>query len=177
MTCQPQVQASFADNEELIVYRPGVTGPLDLQPEFSSVPNNASIWLCLSHPLPSSKTFAAGQLSVNAHTSTVVDLHGFHVQIQGDGNLVGLDTTGPEWVVKWASGPQSNDCGDDGSLCVVSFTADGDLVDQDGQGRLWHSATAGQGKTVTFSNAPPYLQVTDASGQALWTIEDGVVRN
>jgi hypothetical protein len=106
----------------------------------------------------------------------IASLHGFHAQIQGDGNVVGLDTTGDAWVVEWATSVQSSNCGSDGSLCKISFGADGDLVETDGSGQLWHSDTAGNGATVVFSNASPYLQVLDASGAELWKIADGVVK-
>ncbi|KAJ9136859.1 Acyltransferase LovD [Pleurostoma richardsiae] len=175
-SCQAQVQTSFNDNEQLIVYLPSVTGPLDLQSDFTSVPDNATVWMCLSHPLPASLSFAAGALSVDAETSLIASLHGFHAQIQGDGNVVGLDTTGDAWVVKWASSVPSSNCGSDGSLCKISFGTDGDLVETDSNGQLWHSNTTGEGATVIFSNASPYLQVLDASGAELWKIADGVVK-
>lgn len=172
--CQAQVQTSFNANNELIVYKPSISGASSIQSDFTSVPQNATNWLCLDHPLPSSKTFATGALSVNGHTSTVIDLAHFHVQIQGDGNLVGLDTTNGVWTAKWASGPQSSHCGADGSSCVLSFGSTGDLAVLDSVGQLWHSATAGTGKTVVFSNAAPYLQVRNAAGGAVWSIADGV---
>ncbi|KAM7218718.1 hypothetical protein V8F06_005872 [Rhypophila decipiens] len=172
--CQPQVQTSFNANNQLVVYQPSISGPSTLQSNFISVPQNATNWLCLNHPLPSSKTFAVGTLSVNGRTSTVVELSHFHVQIQGDGNLVGLDTTAGVWTVKWASGPQSSHCGADGSSCVLSFGATGDLAVSDAVGRLWHSDTAGSGATVVFENEAPYLQVKDGNGAVFWSIADGV---
>ncbi|OIW27865.1 hypothetical protein CONLIGDRAFT_579694 [Coniochaeta ligniaria NRRL 30616] len=170
--CQPQVQTSFNANEELIVYQPSIAGPSDFQSDFTSVPQNATNWLCLKHPLPSAESFAT--LSVNGQASTVVDLAHFHVQIQGDGNVVGLDTTGGVWTVKWASGPQSSNCGADGSSCVLFFGSDGDLSVHDAVGQVWHSATSGTGKSVVFSNSSPYLQVLNAAGAAVWSIADGV---
>ncbi|KAB5583434.1 hypothetical protein GE09DRAFT_1078867 [Coniochaeta sp. 2T2.1] len=172
--CQAQVQTSFAANNELVVYRPSVSGPSNIQSDFTSVPQNATNWLCLNHPLPSTRSFDASALSVNGHASTVVDLAHFHIQIQGDGNLVGYDTTGGVWNAKWASGPQSSNCGADGSSCVLSFGVNGDLSVRDAVGQLWHSDTANSGKTVVFSNAAPYLQVLNAAGGAVWSITDGV---
>lgn len=134
--------------------------------------------MCLQHPLPSSLSFAAGGLSVTAAQSTVAQLENFHVQLQGDGNLVGyaIDPATSDWTPAWASSPQSSDCGGDGSLCVVTFGADGDFVEVDGAGQLWDTATAGKGETIVFSNASPYLQILDADGISVWTIADGVVQ-
>lgn len=178
--CQSQVQTSFGANEQLIAYLPSVTGALSLQPEFTDVPENATVWMCLQHPLPASLSFDAGTLSVSAAggQGTVAQLEGFRVQVQGDGNLVGyaVDGASGAWTAEWASGPQTSGCGADGSSCVVSFGADGDLVEVDGAGRLWDAGTAGVGRVVVFSNAAPYLEVLDAEGASVWTIADGVVR-
>lgn len=176
--CQAQGKASFNANEELIVYLPSVTGPLTLQSEFTDVPDNATIWMCLQHPLPSSLSFAAGGLSVTAAQSTVAQLENFHVQLQGDGNLVGyaIDPVTSDWTPAWASNPQSSDCGGDGSLCVITFGDDGDFVEHDGAGQLWDTATAGKGEAIVFSNASPYLQILDADGIPVWKIADGVVQ-
>lgn len=115
---------------------------------------------------------------MTAAQSTVVELENFHVQLQGDGNLVGyaVDPVTSAWTVAWASNPQSSDCGSDGSLCVLTFSTNGDLVENDGAGQLWDTDTAGKGQTVVFSNASPYLEVLDADGAVLWTIADGVVQ-
>jgi hypothetical protein len=115
---------------------------------------------------------------VTAAQSTVAQLENFHVQLQGDGNLVGyaIDPATSDWTPAWASSPQSSDCGGDGSLCVVTFGADGDFVEVDGAGQLWDTATAGKGETIVFSNASPYLQILDADGISVWTIADGVVQ-
>lgn len=176
--CQAQVKASFSASEQLIAYLPSVTGPLTLQSEFTDVPDNATIWMCLQHPLPSSLSFAAGNLSVTAAQSTVALLEGFHVQLQGDGNLVGyaVDPATSEWTPAWASNPQSSHCGADGSSCVVAFGAGGDLVEDDGLGQLWDTATEGEGQTIVFSNASPYLEILSANGSSVWTIADGVVK-
>ncbi|ROV95286.1 hypothetical protein VPNG_08944 [Cytospora leucostoma] len=176
--CQAQVKASFNASEQLIAYLPSITGSLDLQSDFTDVPDNSTIWMCLQHPLPSSLSFAAGALSVTAAQSTVAELEDFHVQLQGDGNLVGyaIDPVTSAWTPAWASNPQTSDCGSDNSLCVVTFGADGDLVEDDGAGQLWDTGTAGEGQTVVFSNASPYLEILDADGASVWTISDGVVQ-
>lgn len=155
-----------------------MTGPLTLQSDFADVPDNSTIWLCLAHPLPSSLSFAAGGLSVTAAQSTVAELEDFHVQLQGDGNLVGyaIDPVTSAWTVAWASNPQSSECGDDGSACVVTFAADGDLVEVDGAGQLWDTGTSGEGQTIVFSNSSPYLEILDAGGASVWVIADGVVQ-
>lgn len=135
--------------------------------------------MCLQHPLPSSLNFAAGDLAVTATQGTIAQLEGFRVQVQGDGNLVGyaVDTvSGGEWSVAWASNPQSEACGGDGSGCVVRFGDDGDFVEDDGDGRMWDSGTSGEGRTVVFSNGAPYFEVLDADGGSVWTIADGVVQ-
>ena len=173
-SCSAQVQSSFDANQELIVYAPSITGPSTLQPDFNNVPTNATVWLCLQHPLPDSASFEPGALTVTGKTSTVVDLHMFHVQNQNDANLLGYDTTGGVWTRKFVSSVTSSNCGADGSSCVLKFQGDGNLVESDSVGPLWHSGTAGTGKTVVFSNAEPYLEVKDVSGATLWKIADGV---
>ncbi len=50
--CAVPVQRAFAAGDGLVVYRPGVTGPLALQPDFVTVPDNATHWLCLEHAPP-----------------------------------------------------------------------------------------------------------------------------
>jgi hypothetical protein len=111
-------------------------------------------------------------LSVNAKTSTIVQLRGFRVQVQGDGNLVGLDTSGAEWMVKWASSRYSTACGEDGSLCEVDFGGDGNFVLYDGNGPVWDSGTSGAGKELVFYNAEPWVAVLGVDGETLWTIGD-----
>lgn len=176
--CQAQVKASFNASEQLIAYLPSITGSLDLQSDFTDVPDNSTIWMCLQHPLPATLSFAAGALSVTAAQSTVAELEDFHVQLQGDGNLVGyaVDPVTSDWTPAWASGPQTSECGSDNSLCVVTFGAGGDLVEDDGAGQLWDTGTAGEGQTIVFSNASPYLEILDADGASVWTIADGVVQ-
>ncbi|KAK0630390.1 hypothetical protein B0T17DRAFT_506861 [Bombardia bombarda] len=171
-SCGPQQQVSFNANEQLIIYPPGVQGPSTIQPQFTSIPNNASNWLCLGHPLPTQTSFAPGGLSVTAKVSTVVQLRNFHVQVQSDGNLVGIDTTNGVWTVKWASSSSSSACGADGSLCHIEFGGDGNFVLYDGDGPLWSSGTSGTGQTLTFLNAAPWVVVAGAGGQTLWTIAD-----
>ncbi|KAK4233530.1 hypothetical protein C8A03DRAFT_19413 [Achaetomium macrosporum] len=171
-SCGSQQQAAFAANRQLVVYNPGAGTPLTLQPDFYELPANASNWLCLGHPLPTQQSFAPGALSVNAQTSTVVLLQNFRVQVQGDGNLVGYDTAGGEWTVKWASSRYSSNCGSDGSKCEVDFGGDGNLVLYDAQGPVWDSGTSGRGKTLVFYNAAPWVVVMGEEGQTLWTIAD-----
>jgi hypothetical protein len=170
--CGTQQKASFNADEQLIVYEPGAGSPLTLQPDFDFTPLNGSNWLCLSHPLPIQQFFRSGSLSVNAKVSVVAQLRGFRVQLQGDGNLVGLDTTGAEWVARWASGKFSAACGTDGSLCELDFGEDGNLVLYDGNGPVWDAGTSGVGVGVVFSNAIPWVAVTGPDGETLWTIAD-----
>lgn len=171
-TCGEQQQTSFNTNEQLIVYEPGAGSPLTLQSDFDSTPLNGSNWLCLSHPLPTQRLFEPGSLSVNAKASVVAQLRGFRVQLQADGNLVGLDTTSAEWVAKWASSRFSAACGNDGSLCELDFGGDGNLVLYDANGPVWDAGTSGAGVSVVFSNAIPWVIVTGADGETLWTIAD-----
>ncbi|KAK3317234.1 hypothetical protein B0T19DRAFT_468761 [Cercophora scortea] len=168
--CGSQQRTSFAANQQLIIYQPGVGSPKTIQSQFTSIPVNASNWLCLSHPLPTQRTFAPGTLFVNAKVSQVVQLRNFHVQIQGDGNLVGIDTTGGVWTVKWASSRYSSACGADGSSCEIDFGGDGNWVLYDGNGPVWSSGTSGTGQALTFYNAAPWVVITGAGGATLWTI-------
>ncbi|KAK3935323.1 hypothetical protein QBC46DRAFT_462142 [Diplogelasinospora grovesii] len=170
--CGAQQQTSFNDNEQLIVYPPGVQGPSTIQAEFTQIPNNGSNWLCLTHPLPTQQSFAPGDLAVRASVSTVVQLRNFHVQIQGDGNLVGIDTTNGVWTVKWASSKYSSNCGSDGSECLIAFGGDGNFVEYDANGPLWDAGTSGTGQLLTFYNAAPWVEVDGAGGAELWTISN-----
>ena len=171
--CGSQIQSSFAANEQLVVYAPGVQGTSNIQSNFQRTPNTGTNWLCLTHPLPpkpAQQTFQANTQSVTAKQSTVVDLLNFHVQFQSDGNLVGLDTSGGAWTVKWATSTHSSACGSDGSQCFVAFGGDGNLVMYDANGPYWASNTAGRGHTITYYNAAPWLTIADASGNQIWAV-------
>jgi hypothetical protein len=169
-SCGTQQQTSFNANAQLIAYEPGAGTPLTLQPEFTSIPVNASNWLCLAYPLPTQRSFAPETLSVTAKTSTVTQLRGFRVQLQADGNLVGLDTTGAEWTVKWASGRFSTACGVDGASCELDFGGDGNFVLYDADGPVWDAGTSGTGRELVFYNAEPWVAVLGGEGEVLWTI-------
>ncbi len=172
-SCGAQIRSSFGANEQLVVYPAGVQGPSTIQPEFQRTPDNGTNWLCLTHPLPplpAQQSFAANSISITAQKSTVVDLKNFHVQFQGDGNLVGLDTTGGVWTVKWATSTHSDACGADGSGCFIAFGIDGNLVMYDANGPYWASNTAGKGSSLTFYNAAPWVAITDASGSQVWVL-------
>ncbi|KAH6614648.1 hypothetical protein B0J18DRAFT_452194 [Chaetomium sp. MPI-SDFR-AT-0129] len=171
-TCGSTQKSAFLASHPLLIYPPGAGSPLTIQPEFTTLSTNASNFLCLTHPLPTSQSFPAGSLSVSAATSTVVDLKGLHVQLQGDGNLVGLDTTGTNQggsEVKWASGRYSDGCGTDGSGCVLAFDEAGELKLTDGTGKtVWGSGT--KGKEVVFLGEEPWVVVKGADGGELWTV-------
>lgn len=171
--CSAQVQDSFNANEQLVVYRPDLTGASDLQSGFVSVPDNATDWLCLQHPLPASMTFDAGSPGISAANGGIVaDLDGFYVQVQTNGNLVGYkDSTGSD-VAVWATSVYSTACGSDGSSCYVVMGGDGNFVEYDADGALWSTGTQGTGSTVTFYNAEPYWEVKDAAGNSIWTLAD-----
>lgn len=174
--CGAVQQAAFADSEQLVYYQAGVTGssgPNVIQAQFTALSTNASNWLCLTNPappLPDTESFLPNTLSVDASTSRVVSLRDFHVQVQGDGNVVGIDTTGGVWTVKWASSRFSSACGPDGSQCLLAFGIDGNFVMYDGNGPLWASGTDGSGQLLTFSREAPWVTVTGSNGQTLWTI-------
>ncbi|KAK3496226.1 hypothetical protein B0T13DRAFT_281528 [Neurospora crassa] len=174
--CGAVQQAAFADSEQLVYYPAGVTGssgPNVIQSQFTALLTNASNWLCLTNPappLPDTESFLPNTLSVDASTSRVVSLRDFHVQVQGDGNVVGIDTTGGVWTVKWASSRFSSACGQDGSQCLLAFGIDGNFVMYYGNGPLWASGTDGSGQLLTFSREAPWVTVTGSIGQTLWTI-------
>lgn len=178
--CQPQVKTSLSSNEQLIVYLPSVSGPQTFQSQFTDVPLNATIWMCLQHPippLPSTQSFAAGALTIAAAQTTVVDLANFHVQLQGgDGNLVGysIDPASGAWTPAWASSFQTAACDANQALCEISFGANGDFVESTSAGAFWHTGTAGSGETIVFSNAAPWLEILDGAGSVVWTIADGL---
>ncbi|KAK3388701.1 hypothetical protein B0T20DRAFT_484273 [Sordaria brevicollis] len=169
--CGSVQQASFAASQQLVYYPAGVTGssgPNTIQPQFTALSTNASNWLCLTNPLPplpDTKSFAPNTLSVDASVSRVVSLRDFHVQVQGDGNVVGIDTTGGVWTVKWASSRYSTNCGTDGSQCFLAFGIDGNLVMYDATGPLWASNTDGRGVEVIFSREAPWVSVMGAGGR------------
>lgn len=114
--CGAVQQASFAASEQLVYYPAGVTGssgPNTIQSQFTALATNASNWLCLTNPpplLPDTKSFLPNTLSVDASTSRVVSLRDFHVQVQGDGNVVGIDTTGGRAAVDVLKGGAVGDC-------------------------------------------------------------------
>ena len=167
------MQDSFDANSQLVVYQPDLTGTSSLQSGFVSVPDNATNWLCLSHPLADSVTFAAGSPEITAaNGGRVASLHGFYVQIQGNGNLVGYDDSTGSLVVKWATSVESSACGSDGSSCYVVMGGDGNYVEYDANGPIWSTGTQGEGSTVTFYNAEPYWEIKDASGNSIWTFAD-----
>ncbi|KAH8898712.1 hypothetical protein GQ53DRAFT_836782 [Thozetella sp. PMI_491] len=168
--CGPQQQVSFDANQQLIVYEPGVQGASTIQAEFARIPNNGSNWLCLTHPVPTQQSYPPQTLFVTANQSLVVQLRNFRVQFQGDGNLVGLDTTAGVWTVKWATSTSSSACGADGSSCLLAWGGDGNLVFYDANGPFFDSGTSGQGQSLTFYNTAPWLSITDATGKQIWTI-------
>ncbi|KAK1776199.1 hypothetical protein QBC45DRAFT_472088 [Copromyces sp. CBS 386.78] len=163
--CGSVQQAEFAASHQLVYYPAGS--------QFTALATNASNWLCLTDPLPplpDSKSFTPNTLSVDASTSRAVSLRDFHVQVQGDGNVVGIDTTGGVWTVKWASSRYSSACGTNGAQCFLAFGVDGNFVMYDGNGPLWASGTDGRGQLLTFLREAPWVTVTGSNGQTLWTI-------
>ena len=172
--CSTEVQNSFDAGDRLIVYRPSVAGPLTLQSDFVSIPTNGTHWLCLSKPLPTSLSFAPGEISVTgaAGKGVIADLSHFRVQLQGDGNTVGYDTTGGVNTPRWSTGHLRNGCGDDGSQCKVEFGSDGNFSETDSQGLLWTSATGGRGSSFVLYNDEPWVEIKDAQGTTIWVIAD-----
>lgn len=167
--CSPAIQTLFDQNANLIYYPPGVTGPQALQSDFAPASANVTNFLCSTTPLPSSVSYGLNALNIVSDSAPFANLKGVIMQYQGDSNVVVYNTTNPSgYQPVWASGHTlSNGCGSP-SLCHMVFQGDGNLVTYYNNTPQWSTGTAGVGNTLVCLDQAPWIQILDASGNAIW---------
>jgi subtilase family serine protease len=106
-------------------------------------------------------SYTAGGLTLSQGQSIQIGL--FTLVMQGDGNLVLYEQSGP---AVWSSGTYGQNCGSD--QCFAVFQIDGNFVVYNGSTALWNSGTYGNpGAELVLSAQSPQLQIIDGN-QTLW---------
>lgn len=104
--------------------------------------------------------FALNQLNLTPNQS--VQLNGYQLVYQTDGNLVAYNSAGG---ALWSTGTGGRAC--DGS-CQAIFQGDGNLVLYQNGSAYWSSNTAGIGATLYVLNQPPYIGILNGYNQWAW---------
>jgi len=118
--------------------------------------------ICIQPGLPRTLTYSAGQIDLLGDQK--IQLDGYTLIMQLDGNLV-LD--GPSGPV-WSSGTPGTVCNST-QMCGFVFNTNGQLSIVSGSTtRLSFSSTVATGASLTISTSAPYLILNDGNGNILW---------